>query len=195
MAVAPDPRDSLDAILEWIGFEEEVEREAILDEAFEDWEDLFNLKSSDIDNLNSDFCKKEGDEKIQFGLKRTRRLKNLILWVQDYYRCGEDPSIEDMDEASFLESLGVAATRAEIRKSLIDQADSTGREASPGKLKDEDKWTAWSEGLRNYLSTQLGVSGVPLSYVIRAAEAIKAGGFYCFAYPEISSLFVRIFLL
>ena len=167
-AAVADPREDIDSILGWIGFDEEGERESIMDEAFEDWEDLYSLRSGDISDLAKSFAKRDPNERIVFGLKRTKRLKNLVLWVQDFYRCGEDnPTIEDLDEASFLAALTTTSERYDVRQSLIDQADSSGREASPGKFKNEKKWKSWVEALRNYLSTQIGAAGVPLSYVIR----------------------------
>jgi hypothetical protein len=68
--------------------------------------------------------------------------------------------------ATFITALGTVAERADIRKSQSEQADATSHEASLGKLKDEMKWVTWCAGFKNYLSTQLGSLGVPLSYVI-----------------------------
>ena len=169
-AAADDPREAVSQILEWIGFDDEDEREAILDEGFEDWDDIYNLQNSDIESLQKGFARREGNNRILFGLKRTKRLKHMVLWVQDFYRCDENPDVEDLDEVSFLSALSTASERSEIRKSLSDQADSTGRESSPGKFKDESKWNTWKEGLANYLATQIGSFGVPLSYVIRERE-------------------------
>ena len=50
--------------------------------------------------------------------------------------------------------------------------------ADPGKLKDERKWTEWEPAFVNYLSTIPGVTGVPLSYVIRELETPTPGEDY-----------------
>ena len=128
-AEANDPRDDIFQILEWIGFEEEAQRDSIMEEAFEDWEDLYSLKTTDISDLAKGFAKREPEDQLIFGLKRTKRMKNLVLWVQDFYRCDEDPTIEGLDEATFLAALTKTSERYDVRQSLIDQADTSGREA------------------------------------------------------------------
>jgi hypothetical protein len=47
--------------------------------------------------------------------------------------------------------------------------------AEPGKLKDERKWPEWEPAFVNYLSTIPGVSGVPLSYIVREKETPELG--------------------
>jgi hypothetical protein len=51
-----------------------------------------------------------------------------------------------------------------------DQSDTVSKAADPGKFKDERKWPEWEPFFVNYLSTIHGVSGVPLSYVVRLKE-------------------------
>jgi hypothetical protein len=102
-----------------------------------------------------------------FALKRTKYIKKLVHWVQDFYQCNENPDIQELNQASFLTAPSTAASHAEICKSQMDQADATGREMTPGKLLDELNWLTWSEGLKNYLDTQIGAADVPLLYVIQ----------------------------
>jgi hypothetical protein len=70
-AVVVDPRDAINSILEWIGFDDDDDRESILDEAFEVWEDIYSLQTKDIESLVKDFARHTGDDKIVFGLKHT----------------------------------------------------------------------------------------------------------------------------
>jgi hypothetical protein len=72
--------------------------------------------------------------------------------------------------ASFREALDTAYYRADVRKVEKDQADTVSKAADPGKFRDEKKWPEWEPAFVNYLSTILGVSGVPLSYVVRDKE-------------------------
>ena len=102
-----------------------------------------------------------------FGLQKTKRLKSMIYWVQDFARVRETPKIYELDEASFRATLRVAAQRLTIRKQEAKDASSVSSKASPGKLKDDRKWNEWITGFENMLSTILGVNSVPLSYVVR----------------------------
>ena len=61
--------------------------------------------------------------------------------------------------------------RATLRKVEADQDETTRNAADPGKLKEERTWTEWEVKIENYLSTIPWVTGVPLSYVVRAQAA------------------------
>ena len=61
----------------------------------------------------------------------------------------------------------MAARRQEIRKEEMANADQVMREATPGPLESEAKWTDWEPAFENFLSAGFGADGVPLSYVIR----------------------------
>ena len=88
--------------------------------------------------------------------------------MQDFHRVGEEPAIEGFNNAAqFREALEEASNCADVRKIEGDQSDTLSKAADPGKLKDERKWTEWEPAFVNYLSTIPGVTGVPLSYVIR----------------------------
>ena len=90
----------------------------------------------------------------------------MIHWVQDFARFSKTPKIEDIDEASFRDALGVLAQRSTISKQEEKYASSVSSEEYPGKLKDDRKWNEWITGFDNMLSTILGVNGVTLSYVV-----------------------------
>jgi hypothetical protein len=45
--------------------------------------------------------------------------------------------------------------------------DTVSKAADPGKFKDKRKWPAWEPSFVNYTSAILGVTDVPLSYVLR----------------------------
>jgi hypothetical protein len=73
-------------------------------------------------------------------------------------------------------ALDAAFYRADVRKVEKDQANTVSKAADPGKFKDEQKWPEWESLLFvTYLSCVLGVSGVPLSYVVREKETPEAG--------------------
>ena len=155
----------------WIGFMNPVQLIEVTGNLGDDLIDVANLTEKDISDLAEGFAKRsQADGRIIFGLQRTKRLKALIHWVQDFQRCNAVPDLDLLDEDSFIAALSLAADRAKIRKEEASTSETIAREASPGKLKDERKWDIWAAGFENMLSTMPGVMGVPLSYVIREVE-------------------------
>jgi len=113
---------------------------------------------------------------MYFGLQRTKQLKATLHWVQDFARVSEVPTLDGLTQESFKAAISIAAQRADIRKKEAKDTSSVSSEASPGKLKDNKKWQEWITGCKNMLSTLLGVSGVPLLYVIREKEKAEPEG-------------------
>jgi hypothetical protein len=138
------------------------------------------MKEKDIRDLAQSYGERTiADGWAIFGIRRIRYLIGLIHWVQDFGRIGEDPSIIGIDNAvDFRTVLDIAYYRADVRKIEKDQADTVSKAADPGKLKDERKWPEWEPAFTTYLSTIPGVSGVPLSYVIREKEQPDPGTEY-----------------
>jgi hypothetical protein len=56
-------------------------------------------------------------------------------------------------EPEFRTVLETARQRAVIRKHNAEELDGPSKAASPGKLKRQKEWTAWSRGHRNFLVT------------------------------------------
>jgi hypothetical protein len=169
VAPAPPP---MDIILTWIGFEQQAIRERIRTEGFESFDDLLAMKEKDIRDLSESYSRRTvADGRIIFGLRKTRYMIGLIHWVQDFVRIGQSPTIDGIPGAEeFRIALDVAVYRADVRKVEADQVDTVSKAADPGKFKDERKWQEWEPSFNNYLSCIPGVSGVPLSYVIREKE-------------------------
>lgn len=162
----------MDTVLDWIGFNLPATRDRIRAEGFEGLEDLIGMKEKDIRDLSESYGRRTiADGRAIFGIRRIRYLIGLIHWVQDFGRIGQEPSLDGIDNAAdFRIALDVASYRADVRKIEKDQADTVSKAADPGKLKDERKWPEWEPAFMNYLSTIPGVSGVPLSYVVREKE-------------------------
>jgi hypothetical protein len=176
-AVADKEPPVMDTVLTWIGFDQENTRNRIREEGFESFDDLATMKEKDIRDLAESYGRRTiVDGRAIFGLRRIRYLIGLIHWVQDFARIGEIPSLDGIeDAATFKVALGSAYYRADVRKIEKDQADTVSKAADPGKLKDERKWPEWEPAFVNYLSTIPGVSGVPLSYVVREKETPEVG--------------------
>ena len=163
-----NPIGELEQALIWIGFTTQANRTSLLGD-FADLEEFAELNEKDIGNLAESYVKRTvADGRFIFGLQRTKRLKAMIHWIQDFQRVSDVPTTGGLNQATFREELIVAANRADIRKIEAASASSISSEASPGKLKDERKWNNWVVGLENMLSSIPGVRGVPLTYVIRS---------------------------
>ena len=129
---------------------------------------MIELTKKDILDLEYSYSKRTAaDGRLIFGLQKTKHLKSMIHWVQDFARVSKTTNIDDLDEASFRAALGVAVQRSTIRKQEAKVARSVSSKASPGKLKDDRKWNEWITGFENMLLTIFGVNRVTLSYVVR----------------------------
>ena len=171
MAAVPEI-DQLREILGWIGFVDNADRESIIKGAFEAYSDIQSLNEKDITEMSESYSKRTTTAgKIDFGIRRTKRLKFMMHWVHDFYRVSSIPTTVGLDHAGFLAAIAVAGQRADVRKQLKDQSNEKAKVASPGPLVSENKWTEWEPKFSNYLSTLMGMNGIPLSYVIRDNDA------------------------
>ena len=173
MAGVVDPYIIVDQCLEWIGFGIPNQRASISTEAgFNSLDDLNNIEEKDVRDMADSFHKRTIANRIIFGMRRTKWLIAMMHWVQDFYRCSKQPTIDDFVMANdFKQALSTAAQCASLCKVDTDQVDTISKAADLGKLKDERKWPEWYPAFVNYLSTIPGVYGVPLPYVVRENQA------------------------
>ena len=72
-------------ILKWIGFSIADDQQFIIDDAFESYNDLLELKSKDITDLSASFGRRTAlNGRIIFGSRKTKKLKSLVCWVKDF---------------------------------------------------------------------------------------------------------------
>ena len=158
-----------------IGFEVAVERTNIMAAGISEFEDFRYLVEKDIRDLADKFGKRSvANGKIVFGLGCTKKLTGVMHWVQDCHRVNDVPDHNDFNVEILYQSLSLA----QIRKSDIDLVATNSKAADPGKFKDERKWPEWEKAFINYLAVIPGVSGIPLSYVVREAEDPEAEADY-----------------
>ena len=119
-----------------------------------------------------------GGNRINFGIRRTKKLIGLAHWVQDFYRVSKIPSIDELSQETFSTQINRALDRERALERLIDQSYISTKAASPGLLENERKWKDWETRFDNYLSTMIGVNGIPLSYITRENETPIAGAIY-----------------
>ena len=157
-----DDINEMEQMLTWIGFNTSASREALQID-IEQFEDMLELTKKDISDLDYSYSKRTAaDGRLTFGLQRTKHLKSMIHWVQEFSRVSKMPNIDDLDEAPLRVAFGVSAQRSTIRNQEAKDSSSVSSKASHGKLKDDRKWNEWITGFENILSTILGVNGVPL---------------------------------
>ena len=78
----------------------------------------------DITSLADDYSRRTANNgRINFGIKRIKRLQNLIHWGKDNYRTSLTPTIEDLTGEKFLMALETAGKRSEVRKKMIEDSD------------------------------------------------------------------------
>ena len=134
--------DQLNQILEWVGFPIGNERVNILQDAFTNYADIKSMKEKDVTELSTSFSRRTAaNGKIDFGIRRTKKLMHLLHWVHDATRCSYSPSLDGYTQTSFLAALSVAGERADVRCQIKEKSDVKAKEASPGPLISENKWT------------------------------------------------------
>ena len=164
--------NQIETILDYCGFDDAGDRDEIVDDGFNSFNDIAGLEIKDVGRLSEGLgVRTAANGRIIFGMRRLMRLKGVVHWVQDFRRVGREAAVDgvaDMvDEATFLLALDVARERAKMRKHKLDESDNLSKAADPGKLKKPKDWLQWARGFNNFLSTIPGQSGIPLSYVIR----------------------------
>ena len=74
--------DQILLVLEWIGFQDPVQRTRITDDAFQCFADVLALNEKDILKLSTSFSRRTvANGKIDFGLRRTKKLTQFFHWV------------------------------------------------------------------------------------------------------------------
>ena len=173
--IAPDGLDETDTIsqaLFWIGFRIDNERNSIIQDSIETFADIRMLSEKDITAMATEWASRTANGgRIIFGTRRTKLMKGLVHWIQDFYRVSDVPHVDGLNEAAFRSQLLRALARADIRTSIKADTKTAADAASPGPLESEKKWKQWEEKFINYTRSHLGTNGVPLSYVIRENDA------------------------
>ena len=155
-----------DTVLDWIGFTIPAQRAAIIADITE-LEDYADIKEKHMQSLADGFARRTvADGQLIVGVSRTKRLTEIIQWVSDFNRVGEKITIAGLNKASFREAIIFATGRAANRQAQ-KAAEKSSDDSTPGKLKYDRKWNTWITTFNDMLWSRLGVSGVPLSYIIR----------------------------
>ena len=150
-----------------IGFTEAHRLRIIQDNFSRGLIDFISFKESDIDDMAKDYSSRRTQiERIHFGVIKMKRLKGVMHHIQDLERIGA-PTVPDNIT---LEAMELANARVAERKKFEGNMDSATKTTCPGKFENTKTWHQWKQGFANYLSVIPGITGIPLSYVIRKNE-------------------------
>ena len=129
--------------------------------------DLANYTDTEIDQMADRNSKRSPqNQRVQFGLKRTKYLKAVCHWVRKNVREGVPCDVRQLSTAL-------------ISELIQDMLNKASKKDSDSKLYYPEAFVAndyknWIKKVENYLDSRTGKSGVPLSYVIRPADANPA---------------------
>ena len=97
---------SMKQILHWIGFRTDATWNAIVNDAFDSYEDIRMLTIKDIDSMATSFAAlTAATGRIVFGTRRTKLLKACVHWVQDFNCILAKPTIVGLSEITFKDAL------------------------------------------------------------------------------------------
>ena len=113
---------SIQQILYWIGFTIPEQQTAIIEDAFGSFNDLRVLNDKDVRTMASDFAgQTQNNGHINLRTRRTKYIKAVIHWTQDFYRVSRAPSITGLTKSTFRTALNIALRRDEIRYNVRKQ--------------------------------------------------------------------------
>jgi hypothetical protein len=133
-------------------------------EGLETIEELANYTDSELDAMADRNSKRTPQNtRIQLGLARTKKLKAVKYWITKKLREDSPCDLVELNDA-FIAGL--------IREMSL----AAGEKSTDSKLYYPEAFNAsdyknWIKKVTNYLDSRKGKAGVPLSYVIRPAEA------------------------
>ena len=176
-----DPgRDELELALLWIGFNDPLQRRALVDE-LGTLQSFGSFTEKGILAMIKDGVIYQGRTKVKFPMSKQTYLKMMIDWAKDRKKINAPITLVDAGLTSpkrFISAITEAGLRREFREKAKDAHDTQLKAASPGKLKDEKNWEDWLTGLQTTLTLIRGVTDVPLLYVIRDNEFPTPGEVY-----------------
>ena len=91
-------------------------------------------------------------------------IRAFVQWTRDKLRMHEDPGAEMFPMASRMDLID----RYNTHKQWVSDASDMVKSARPKTFTEKIKWSDWKVTLLNFLKSQPGRNGVPLSYVIRS---------------------------
>ena len=154
----------VDVVLQTIGFNNAADHLGMMHSGIGEFEDFWYLVEKDIRDMADEFGKcTQGNGRIVFDLGRIKKLVGAVHWVQGCYQTNDAPDHNNFNDAALNDALCLS----QVRKSDIELVSPNTKAIDPGKFMDTRRWLEWEKAFTNNLAVISGVSGIPLSYVIR----------------------------
>ena len=114
--------DSKNQILQLIGFQMDTQRDIIYDDSTNYFSESSMFAEKYISYLSNDFDGiTKSNDRQNFNMYRTKRMKALLRWVQYFRRISEDAIIVDLNELTFIQKLYTNLHRVDIGNNIIYQ--------------------------------------------------------------------------
>lgn len=141
-------------------------RDKLIVEGFVNMESFAEVTGKEILSMAKSLAaRRSAATRLELSILQIKRLKALSQWAHDCKTCGKPIVAAEFDVATQLARLNAL----EEKKSTEDVS-----KLHPGKLKKSLNWVNWEIGMTNLLDNINGVSGIPVSYVIRHADNAPA---------------------
>ncbi len=166
MAAVPpaalDPVTDLKTVLALCGITSEASKNKLIDlEGLSSIHDLAQISDVEVDNMAKRCEARQGPNKVSFGLVRIKKFKAVTFWARKAKRAGKDLDVNELNAQKLSEWID--------EMSLMKEDKTASDKLYPEKF-NHQKFKSWALSFENYLDSKSGMSGVPLSYIIRKDE-------------------------
>ena len=111
--------NSIHQMLHWCGFTVSAQRVAIFNDSISSLDDIKMMTPKDITAMQRDFGNRAAGARINFGVRRTKKLTSMLHFVHDFYRVSKNPTIVGLNNATFSTALESALSSADSVKLLL----------------------------------------------------------------------------
>jgi hypothetical protein len=146
------------------GFANPIHRFRLIDgEGLDTLDSFGDIPDETFDRTARTWESKGERNRIAFGIGRLQKMKAVAFWVRKCQREGTPIDVADLDDAL------IARMRKE--KSMTEKEEKLDAKLYYPPPFDPMKYVQWERSFENYLDSRRGRSKIPLSYVIRPADA------------------------
>ena len=135
-------------------------------------ENLLDETENGIVETCAGYNRGEGNRRFRVSRTVVKKLISLMHWAKDKHRVQENIEFENgTTRATVLRMIAEATVRERCRKTQRKAGESLVNQEFASKLKNSAQWERWKVELYSTLGSIIGAKGVPLTYVIREADA------------------------
>ena len=149
-------------------YEGSTAAERILADIFDDeFETCMDKSFKDLDQDWSTYAAlTQSHGQIRLRPATKKNIRALVQWTRDEIRQNRNPSqsLFQVDNAPAI------LKRYHTHEQWLNKATDKAKTAKPKQFTEKTKWMDWRDSFVNFLRTQPGRTGIPLSYVVRDNE-------------------------